>query len=1588
MERRNVPVGAEVGSVVNKKSFPSVLSLSSLICVVVPAPSIPSKTIKFCNVMLKSSIKHKKLIQYRGVVPTENDDMKSKVLKTAIGLILFLMIFAAALAALQPVYRRVNSTISAAEVKYLSLLTEKTDLSISYKSLSPSILAGIRIKGIEVKDALTGDVVLTAKKAVLSYDLKKLLGGNLGEAFTKLTVSNANLSLDLDTNWHFVDAINYRLLGNPVDEYHDELLTPDKQKTLTQVLYAFPFAVVLKNSNVNVKNTNIDPHVFVKNLRAKKTDDASSLSVSGRGTAIATVPLLKNDTVGFAFIVSGTFLPKLDDSSLMLSVTENNAASYTLHRGEFLARYNDQHLNILSTQRLLPYVVTADINLANADVDIEASMQDFNPFQLIKVPPLPDMAQQFVGSTVSGTFSLLYNVRKETLLWYTDGSVDFAKKLAPKGESVSFKVNGTNETVSIGSVVATGSLVSGNLSGSYNISLKQPSGKAELDYFTLPNGNIVSAQLFVDPVGDGFSCYIPELLLSDASFSQIQSLNAVQLDLAPVEESWDFELSFSDYTHLESDVPGSFNAAGTFVPGDFPWVEVSVAVDSFYLDSIARAAKAVLDGETQKTVNDLIPALEQYIMATELYVSSDLTSVTFNAPYMVVASTEDEDPLVAIASFDGNDESLSISSLQVAFAKQYLEASADIDLSLEQKSAFFTADLQFNRIPYSLTGSVSDGKWLSINGDYGLAVSTSLSAPLSGTASISSLPISIDPYLISLSLDSSFTYSRNFGFSMNVSRFEAEELSGTLSFMPSLALSGTLSDQSFIISNLSYADNASALSGDGFFVWSKNGNSIDAFTLQLGANSDSSREGVDLYVSLTNPYGSPLSAQSLQSDWFWDAQLDITSLLMSRFLPGQHNDDTLSAQAQLSGTLDNPFLSFTLKDVSVDFNGKALHAAGNALLEDGTLGISNFSASWNDIRLLNVAAGIELESFSGLAQATLDMEFMSKTLRAPLTITLQNQDEPYPENTPLLAMLALPDNFSLAVDSSKISGNLLSSSAPLHLELNRYKDDASEMWEFRTDDYFGASGYLFDNGQLALAVEESKPLHFILNGNITTESVLFDLSNFYLDMSQLSFLINSDLFSVYRGVIEGELFISGLATDPSMEGSFVLTGFDFNVPSYISDHFTTQKIQLSLFENTLNVPPTEFRIKDTALTARATLEFDRWSLSSMRAYLASVGDKGIPVDIRTDLARVKGRALVDLNLDFEDDMLEAFGNLEVKNTTISLMDSSDDLDDEDDDFYSNPLKKKAEREAKQAAKNSGEQKLPIDIAANIHFTVGEKVRLELNPLLRSLIAPGNGVDIVLDTSNNTWAVKGDVSLRGGEISYLNRNFYVKEGSVSLNETQAKMDPLITVRAETRERDTNGESVTITLEANRQYLSQFTPRLYANPAKSESELYQLLGQVALADSTSVSSLLLSTVDYGVQVAVVRKIEDALRDLLNFDIFSIRTSLLQNAVRSGLDISASSAAKRSSIGNYFDNSTVYIGKYFGTSLYADAMLHWTYDENKDMSGSETGGIVFQPEIGLEMEAPFANIRWNFAPDLENFADTVVSSTSVTLSWRFTF
>ncbi|MCI6827279.1 MAG: hypothetical protein MR937_08200, partial [Spirochaetia bacterium] len=175
-----------------------------------------------------------------------------------------------------------------------------------------------------------------------------------------------------------------------------------------------------------------------------------------------------------------------------------------------------------------------------------------------------------------------------------------------------------------------------------------------------------------------------------------------------------------------------------------------------------------------------------------------------------------------------------------------------------------------------------------------------------------------------------------------------------------------------------------------------------------------------------------------------------------------------------------------------------------------------------------------------------------------------------------------------------------------------------------------------------------------------------------------------------------------------------------------------------------------------------------------------------------------------------------------------------------------------------------------------------------------------------------------------------------------------------------------------------------------PAKSETEIRTLLGEIVKGDSDSVTNLFIAASDYALQSLLGRSVENKLRDFLNFDILSIRTLVLQNAFKSSfLKDKSQNKSEDLTIGNLLDNSTVYIGKYIGSDLYLDALMHWSYDESRQNDFMTPGGLVFKPEIGLEIETPFANIKWKMAPEFTNVFDRkLVSSTSVTLSWKFSF
>ena len=228
---------------------------------------------------------------------------------------------------------------------------------------------------------------------------------------------------------------------------------------------------------------------------------------------------------------------------------------------------------------------------------------------------------------------------------------------------------------------------------------------------------------------------------------------------------------------------------------------------------------------------------------------------------------------------------------------------------------------------------------------------------------------------------------------------------------------------------------------------------------------------------------------------------------------------------------------------------------------------------------------------------------------------------------------------------------------------------------------------------------------------------------------------------------------------------------------------------------------------------------------------------------------------------------------------------------------------------------------------------------------------------------------------------------MKNGTLKFNNNDFEFNPLISVQAETRERDDDGKDIRIILSAQNQYLSDFNPKFSSIPSKSEVEIMAMLGQIAVGDSNNVTGLLFAAGDYAIQSTIGRSIENKLREFLNFDILSVRTNVLQNALNYNFNKNNQDSSYK--IGNFFDNSTVYLGKYLGRSLYVDTLMHLSYDGSRVDDKYTFDGLIFKPEIGLEIESPFVNVRWNMAPDLSGLrSDSFVYSTSVTLSWKFSF
>jgi hypothetical protein len=119
------------------------------------------------------------------------------------------------------------------------------------------------------------------------------------------------------------------------------------------------------------------------------------------------------------------------------------------------------------------------------------------------------------------------------------------------------------------------------------------------------------------------------------------------------------------------------------------------------------------------------------------------------------------------------------------------------------------------------------------------------------------------------------------------------------------------------------------------------------------------------------------------------------------------------------------------------------------------------------------------------------------------------------------------------------------------------------------------------------------------------------------------------------------------------------------------------------------------------------------------------------------------------------------------------------------------------------------------------------------------------------------------------------------------------------------------------------------------------------------------------------------------------FSARTQILQNAIfqATGVQDSVDTATR---IGNYFDNTTVFLGKYFGPDVFGQSMISLRYNENRTVPGEMSlygltlgGGVSLEADVGVEIRGPIFDIGLNFAP--RNLEAMFVDGLSFSLTWK---
>jgi hypothetical protein len=1320
-------------------------------------------------------------------------------------------------------------------------------------------------------------------------------------------------------------------------------------------------------------------------LSAKITGDILRFRLSTEAKMRLEKPMRSEATLRAR--IDGVYDTRNGKSGLKIGLASVKTSFFTMNKLILLASLTENTLKLQKIGDLEPFDLSLSYNFTDSGIKAGAQFENFRLSRLLRFSPELKSWNNWLGTRVSGKMSASFNVADG--LSYTavlHGGLDRNSpvgagnfKLDAAGGASNAYFRNLSLSLSRGELVWTGGInfrpfmPNGSLTvNDFNFTksgLKENAGSLNGDFHVSSYGNTIT--LFADTFsvgattagvatsgvgatsGIGATAGVATAGGGENSRKTGVDLQAFDITITHTGNEFDFSVSGFRIGNAETYDEASFSpisAEGSF-DLDSKNIEIRLEVEAFSLYDLLKMAGCAV--ELPKFPTPAWNFLDNILVTSEIFVSTDFKDLLYNVPHLIVAWRGDND-IWASLSLSGTEMSFELSESHIVWEGGGMDISARGDFA-DINDILFNAELRVADSVYTIQAMLLDKSALHISSSFGLNLNVSRSpyGSYAGLLFLNAPRFPMGDGFAELTAEAGFRYENPALWDFNLERFKISGIKSSLSSSAAVELMGHANQDGAEFNRIYFDDGRGALYGDASGSWKGFFNDRDAVIIgDFNLRDVGGVETVDAQLRYAE-----------ESLFVW---AEVAGLQSGRFFNSADNM-FITGDIGFFKTRENWSAAFDLSSLRGIFQGQPITLSGRGSLDNTRLDLSetilrygDFSA---DIPFLNInLPQSDLNMAARLWSDTPDLNFNADI----------NASAGFAQIDSWLNIGAALKSFDGVINFENTRFNTFESGEIFNFSFSRQ----NQIWNLEGGPNNMIRLHMNGDGDFFAAFSYPSPVLGALTGFIKNGRIDAEVSGLYIDVSSLWRYIPMDKITISGGFIIADIHIRGPLRDPEFFGAAQANSLRLGVPGFLADEIVPTPAFLTFSGSEIRLEPLNVRIGEGEGALSGSMHISRWRPSSFDVALVIEQADPIPLDLNIAGFLVMGTAFGILNISSDGQILRVFGDVGSDNAEISL----------------------AAEETASRNGDSRERGMPIQ--TDIKITAGRKIEflwpnIDI-PILQAYASSGSSIKVVSDNLSGHFSINGDVGIRGGEVFYFQRSFYIKEGSMSFNESELQFDPRFTAIAETRDR-TNNEPVTISMIIDNQPLRSFTPRFEAAPSLSQIEIFTLLGDKLSGTPTAENAInrafVSSTADLLAQFGFVRQFEKTIRDILHIDMFSLRTQAVQNALL--LNVFRDTEGEHSEnqlqsqtppqtdirFGNYFDNTTVFLGKYIGAGLFVQAMLSLRYDQFR----TDMGGLWIEPDLSMELKGPLFDIRWDLVPTHPE--NLWINDNKITLSKKWT-